>query len=236
MGWPWEVESTLDPWSMADATELSALAIALDCTTAALLVAVAGCAFQWWRCRHRRSLVRFRLRTLLIGVTLFSIACACLSAWQREWSCEQDEIADLPAGALKRAWPNYPYAWVPPKFLPESLSKAFGIGPYFNRITSLELSDDNMTDDSLRGLEALTCLDLTQNNRFDDSGIQPLARLGQLNSLVLDNSAISPKSLHALAEMQHLRDLWWYNMTAEQLAVLKLTGLAATLHVEDAFG
>jgi internalin A len=235
-GWPWEVERTLNPWSLANVTDVSAWAIALDCVAAALAVLAAGWIFQRWRGRHRGTLFRFRLRTLLIGVTLFSIVCACWTAWHHEWRREQDEISHLPTGALKRTWPNHPYAWVPPTFLPESLLKVGGIGKYFNRITRLELDDDNIVDGSLLGLEALTRLKGLELNGMNvtEAGLNDLARLPRLTKLAISQTGIADAGLERLAAITSLSDLSirCYGVTAAGINRLRALHQLRSLDVQ----
>jgi Leucine-rich repeat (LRR) protein len=194
-GWPWEVERTLNPWSIANTTEMSLAGAGLDCLAVLLIVLTVAEIFQRWRRRRAGSVFRFRLRTMLIAVVLLSFACAWAVGKRREWQDEQDAIPKLPSAALRSSgnWPSYPYRWVPPSFLPECFLKVGDIGQYFNHITQLDLDDDPASGQC--------------NYASTEELLEPLARLPRLAKLTLSRAAVSDGELKQLSAMSSLSEL-----------------------------
>ena len=207
-GLPWEIEAQLSPWSRANAVHLSVWAGIVDAVVAVVLIGVIGSCFQRWRRRRRLALVRFRLRTMLIGVTILCILFARAAAW-RDSLAADEELRTAVEQRSTRQNGSYEDAWLPPSWLPESLAKIGDLGHLFNRVYRVVNNDSMLTDETfpiLARAENLRVVEIDSNS----GAISPkqLELIGNLSNLErLDAQQLTDASVYALRQLKNLRSL-----------------------------
>jgi Leucine-rich repeat (LRR) protein len=220
-GWPWRLEKCMSPWSTANMTAVEPWAAAVDFVFVVFAAIAVGCLHQWRR-RRRQRLIQFRLRTVLAATTMAAIACAWAANWRDQRRSESRLVEQLRAPGADS---QFYCGWVPPAWLPDCVLKFDGIGGKFERITQASLHGDQVTDDVVDRLGALTCvrsLSITSKH-ITAAGLATLKRLPRLTDLSFSNgSAVTESEMAEIAAIRGLAALTLAdNVSADGLAQLR---------------
>jgi hypothetical protein len=175
-GFPWSLESQMNPWSLKNVSGWNILAALFDLLFVfALFVLLIESQIRWW------PRIKVGMRGLLLLVAAFAGAAYLLAIQRNEQAAEEKCIAELSADIGFR---RFQYAsdvlsgappsssgikieiegWNPPTWLPESLLKIGNFAEAFRCVSSVELSESEAIDDAalarLRPFRELHRLDI----------------------------------------------------------------------------
>jgi Leucine-rich repeat (LRR) protein len=177
---------------------------------------------------------QFRLRTLLIFVTLFAIPCSWVAVKKEQKRREREAATEIEKLGGKVAW-SRPWG-------PRSSQRLLG-DDLFGSVTIVVLDGTQVTDaglEHLKGLGQLRQLEF-RSTQVTDAGLEHLQGLKQLQWLALDETKVTDAGLEHLQGLGQLRELQLNGTQVTdaglehlkglgQLQTLRLTGT----HVTDA--
>jgi hypothetical protein len=150
--------------------------------------------------RRLRRWSQFRLRTLLLGMLLFSVVLAVLApfveSYRREWRIYRQLLRRLPETAQVTLEPKAP-VWL----------RAFGAERYMQRIVAIDAfdCDDEMLAD-VAGLPALKYLRV-HSRKLSDKGLKSIEGCRALSGLWLICPQITDRGLQSVAKLNALDHL-----------------------------
>jgi hypothetical protein len=148
----------------------------------------------------KRRWCQFRLRTLLVAVTLCALACSWGAVKKMHAKRERDAAAELARLDGQLEW-SEPSGW--------PFVRAMLGNDTFRHVRSVCLLDRKVTDSDLRHLKGMSRLeDLNLfRTQVTDVGMEHLRELSQLRALVLSYTQVGDNGLVYLKGCSQLRDL-----------------------------
>ncbi len=259
-GWPcvwlanfsFEPDGTRSPWSLGSAgvgRGFILWSLVVDVALSLMGVAVVAWAFQKWRSK-RGSLLRYRLRTLLLFFAVVALLNAPIAAWHREWASERDVIEGVQRDCGAARWyvaaPNVVAVpqgrmgvdvgtvWKPPNSLPDSLATITPFRQLFDRAERIEVGSEHpltaTTVGRLSELSCLTSLRLWQGS-VSGNAFKLLCRIHSLRSLVIGQAMFSDGDIDQLPALSNLEDLELWRTRISDAGLASIAQLANLRHL-----